>query len=63
MALLKCDQDKGESLFDENNCIIESKTIYNCCNSFDSMLNDVAVSSILNIIDVVPILKQVNLVY
>lgn len=64
MELLKCEQDNNEeSIFDDHNCIIESKYIYNCCNSFDSMINEVAVSSILNIIDVVPILKQVNLVY
>lgn len=40
-------------------CIIESKCILNYCNVYDSMINEVAISSILNILDSVPILKQV----
>lgn len=57
---LNCTQnDNQESIFDDS-CVIKSKYIYNFCNSFNSMMNEVAVSSILNIIDIVPILKQVN---
>jgi len=46
----------------DKSCIIESKNILNYCNNYDSMLNEVAISSILNIVDIVPILKQVILV-
>ncbi|VVC25046.1 Hypothetical protein CINCED_3A021537 [Cinara cedri] len=61
---LKCKQnDNEEFIFDENSGVIESKLIYNCFNSSDSMMNEVAVSSILNIIDIVPILKQESLDY
>lgn len=64
MEWLKCRPNKNEdSVLDDSSCIIESKCIYNFCNNYDSMVNEVAISSILNIIDVIPILKQVYLVY
>ncbi|KAL5244226.1 hypothetical protein ACI65C_011636 [Semiaphis heraclei] len=47
----------------DRSCIIESKYILNYCNNYDSMINEVAISSILNIVDIVPILKQVSLDY
>jgi len=43
----------------DRSCIIESQYILNYCNNYDSMINEVAISSILNIVDIVPILKQV----
>lgn len=42
-------------------CIFESNNILNNCIDYDSVINEVAISSILNILDVVPTLKQVIL--
>lgn len=47
----------------DRSCIIEAKYILNYCNNYDSMIYEVAISSILNIVDIVPILKQVSLDY
>ncbi|XP_060871065.1 uncharacterized protein LOC132945364 [Metopolophium dirhodum] len=58
---LQC--SKSEKSKYDRSCIIESKYILNYCNNYDSMMNEVAISSILNIVDIVPILKQVSLDY
>lgn len=42
--------------------INESKYILNYCNNYDFIINEVAISSILNIVDIVHVLKQVILV-
>ncbi|XP_025191469.1 uncharacterized protein LOC112591762 [Melanaphis sacchari] len=47
----------------DRSCINESKYILNYCNNYDFMINEVAISSILNIVDIVHILKQVSLDY
>ncbi|XP_015374038.1 PREDICTED: uncharacterized protein LOC107168980 [Diuraphis noxia] len=47
----------------DRSCIIESKYILNYCSNYDSMINEVAISSILNIVDIIPILKQMSLDY
>ncbi|XP_060838951.1 uncharacterized protein LOC132920516 [Rhopalosiphum padi] len=58
---LQC--SKYEKLKYDRSCIIESKYILNYCNNYNCMLNEVAISSILNIVDIVHILKQVSLDY
>lgn len=47
----------------DRSCINESKYILNYCNNYDFIINEVAISSILNIVDIVHVLKQVSLDY
>lgn len=57
---LKCSKyEKYEKL--DCSDIIESKYILNYCNNHDSIMKEMAISSILNILDIVTILKQVNI--
>lgn len=67
IPLKKCTEWLKCSTYEKNKfddcCIIESKCILNYCNVYDSMINEVAISSVLNILDSVPILKQVILLY
>ncbi|CAH1715509.1 unnamed protein product [Aphis gossypii] len=52
-----------ENLKYDRSFINESKYILNYCNNYDFIINELAISSILNIVDIVHVLKQVSLDY
>jgi len=62
MPLRKCTEWLRCSKYEKsilNSCMVESESIFNYCNNYDSTVNSMAISSLLNVLDIVPILKQV----
>jgi len=62
MPLKKCTEWLRCSKYEKsilNSCMVESESIFNYCNNYNSTVNEMAISSLLNVLDIVPILKQV----
>lgn len=53
---LRCSTYEKSNL---NSCMVKIESILNCSSNYDSVMYEVAISSVLNVLDIIPILNQV----